>query len=144
VVARCLVSILLGAATFLAASAATAKEFDPGDLCICNSTHCHAISNRPALDALSVFYYTGGKPPPIASSVRVGAPAFELRFTNGYVTGIVATAKLDRFLSYGVNLGGFKRAHWYRVPERAASELRRLTRHLKPLRVTRDSLSRSR
>ena len=45
----------------------------------------------------------------------LGAPSFELRFDNDYVTGIVATARLDRFLSYGVNTGRFEAGRWYRV-----------------------------
>ena len=60
------------------------------------------------------------------------------------MTGIVATARLDRFLSYGVNLGRFQRGIWYRVPARLASELRKLTAGMKPLRVTRAALSKSR
>lgn len=56
---------------------------------------------------------------------------------------MVATAKLDRFLSFGVNLGRFSRGKWYRVPTRGAAELRRLTTALAPLRVTRAALARS-
>jgi hypothetical protein len=141
--ARSLVAILLAGATFFAASAATAKNFDPGDLLICNGKRCLPITKRPVLKELSVFYYTGRKPPPIASPARLRTPGFELRFTNGYVTGIVATAKLDRFLSYGVNLGWFERGRWYRVPDTAARELRSLTIHLKPLRLTQASIDKS-
>jgi hypothetical protein len=144
VTARRLVAILLAAATLVGVSAATAKDFDPGDLRICSTKRCRPITDRPALKVLSAFYYTGRNPPAVASPARLGAPAFELRFTNGYVTGIVATAKLDRFLSYGVHLGRFQQGRWYRVPDRAARELRRLTAHLKPLRVTQGSLSKSR
>ena len=59
-----------------------------------------------------------------------------MKFSNGYVTGIVAAAQLDRFLSYGVNLDQFQRGRWYRVPSAAALELRRLTAGLKPRRLT--------
>lgn len=68
----------------------------------------------------------------------------ELKFRNGYVPGIVARANLDRFLSYGVYLERFRGGRWYRVPTRAAEELRRLTAQLKPLRLTRASIARSR
>jgi hypothetical protein len=67
-----------------------------------------------------------------------------LRFSNGYVTGIVATRRLDRFLSYGVHLERFGRNSWYAVPPRLSAELRRLTAGLRPLRVTRAALARSR
>jgi hypothetical protein len=143
VTARRLVAILLAAATLVAAPAATAKHFDPGDLLICNAKRCRSITSRAVLKVLSVFYYTGRNAPAVASRARLGAPAFELRFTNDYVAGIVATAKLDRFLSYGVHHGWFQPGRWHRVPERAARELRRLTAHLKPLRVTQGSLAKS-
>jgi hypothetical protein len=93
---------------------------------------------------LGPFYYSGGHPS-IARSPSLGVPSFELRFRgNGYATGIVATRKLDRFLSYGVNLDRFRRGRWYRVPPRLALELRRLTARLEPMRLTRSSLQKSR
>ena len=51
--------------------------------------------DRPALTALGAFYYIGYQ---AASRVRrastaLGAPSFELRFDNDYVTGIVAHAR---------------------------------------------------
>jgi hypothetical protein len=141
---RRLVVVLLAVATLVAASTATAKDFAPGDLRICNGQRCVPITNRPALRLLSAFYYNGRTPPAVARAPHIGAAAFELRFRNGYVTGIVATAKLDRFLSYGVNLDQFEQGQWYRVPDRAAQELRRLAAPLRPLRVTPGSLARSR
>jgi hypothetical protein len=147
-------------AVVVLAPAAIAKDFEPGDLRVCNAERCVAITNRPALAALGAFYYGGAcpaaatrdgdcmpnerTPPRAAAAVRLGTPAFELRFRNGYVTGIVATARFDRFLSYGVNLGWFRRGRWYRVPPAAAAELRRLTAGLEPLRVTRAVIARSR
>jgi hypothetical protein len=50
-----------------------------------------------------------------------------LRYRNGYVTGIVATRRLDRFLTYGVIDQRFARETWYAVPRRLSGELRRLT-----------------
>ena len=125
------------------ASAAAAKEFEPGDLRLCNAGRCVRIMDQRALDALGAFYYGSRKPRRVALP-HVGAPYYELRFRNDYVTGIVATAALDRFLSYGVNLDQFARGRWYRGPPRAAAELRRLATSLEPLRLTRAALLRSR
>lgn len=124
-------------------SAAQAKDFGPGDLRVCNAKRCVPLVNTEALPELGAFYYSGGRPAE-AASPRIGAPAFELRFRNGYVTGIVATRRLDRFLSYGVHLGHFRRGTWYRVPHAISLELRALSRGLAPLRVTRAALKRSR
>ena len=82
--------------------------------------------------------------PQSAQTPPLGAQAFELRFVNGYATGIVAGPKLDRFLSYGVNLERFRRGAWYCVPPRFAAELRRLASVLWPLRVTKAALAKSR
>jgi hypothetical protein len=82
---------------------ASAKDFHPGDLRVCNTTRCIAIVNRAMLPQLGSYYY-GGSPPARVRRPKLGAPYYELRFRNGYVTGIVATRQLDRFLSYGVNL----------------------------------------
>jgi hypothetical protein len=122
---------------------AVAKDFDPGDLRLCNSRHCVPVLKPEAIDALARFYYTGSQPAR-ATVVRLGAPAFQLRFRNGYVTGIIATAKLDRFLSYGVYPERFQRGRWYRMPDAASQELRRLAAGLTPLRVTQRMLDRSR
>jgi hypothetical protein len=94
------------------------------------------------LRMLGTFYY-GLNSPPLARAPRLGAPMFELRFTNGYATGIVASARLDRFLSYGVNLGHFRRGSWYRFPAQVSLELRRLARPLTPLHLTRAALYKS-
>jgi hypothetical protein len=123
------------AALLAAASPAVAKDMRPGDLRVCNQSHCVAIRNQAALDAISRFYY-GSPAPRVAARAANGARMFQLRFRNGYVTGIVAGAQLDRFLSYGVNLDQFAKGRWYRVPAIAAAELRRLTKSLRPLRLT--------
>ena len=137
------VIVLTAALALLATPAAVAKDFQPGDLRLCNAKRCVPVMNLRAVKALAGFYYTGSQPAR-APAVRLGAPAFQLRFDNGYVTGIVATKKLDRFLSYGVYLGRFQRGSWYRLPEAAARELRCLAAGLTPLRVTRAALDRSR
>ena len=142
--ARGIVAALLAAAALVATPAATAKDFGPGDLRVCNAQRCAPVVNRAVLPLLGRFYYLDAHDPRVAPRVRLGAPYFELRFKNGYVTGIAASARLDRFLSYGVNLGRFHRGVWYRIPARLASELRALTAGMKPLRVTQAALARSR
>jgi hypothetical protein len=132
------------AAVLVAVPGATAKEFQPGDLRICDHHRCVAITNQSVLNLLGAFYYTGQESPAKAHAPRLGARAFELRFDNGYATGMVATRKLDRFLSFGVNLGRFSRGQWYRLPYGAPRELRRLATALEPLGVTRRSLATSR
>jgi hypothetical protein len=92
---------------------------------------------------LGPFYYSGD-PLSVVPRPRLGAASFELRFRNGYATGIVGSAKLDRFLSYGVHLERFRRGVWYRVPAPLARELRRLAAKLRPIPLTRESLARSR
>jgi len=122
---------------------ASAKDFHPGDLRVCNAARCVAIVNRDVLPRLGSFYYGG----PALLRVRrpkLGAPYYELRFRNGYVTGIVATPRLDRFLSYGVNVDRFARKRWCAVPRRLSREFRRLTVGLRPLRITRAALAKSR
>jgi hypothetical protein len=101
--------LFLLALTFTATSAA--KEFKPGDLRICNANRCVTITDQTLLDALGSFIYMGPQPA-IVRSPRLGVAYFELKFRNGYVPGIVATAKLDRWLSYGVYLGRFARGRW--------------------------------
>lgn len=140
-----LVALALGAAFALAVAAgASAKEFKPGDLRICSRRECVAIRDPRVLTRLGVFYYAGNSSPPEAPTPRLGARAFELRFSDGYVTGVVATAELNRFLSFGVVLGRFAPRQWYRFPKQVARELRRLAAPLEPLRVTRRMLAESR
>ena len=135
--------VLTGLVAALAVPAATAKDFQPGDLRLCNAKRCVAVMEPHAVQALERFYYTGAQPAR-APAVRLGAPVLQLRFRNGYVTGIVGTAKLDRFLSYGVYLERFKRGQWYRLSDTAAAGLRRLAAGLTPMRLTQAMLDRSR
>lgn len=144
---RCLALLLLApllvAAAVLGSVTAQAKEFGPGDLRVCNAHRCTSITTPSVLQQLGAFYY-GGAPLAGAPAPRLGAIEYELRFRNGYVTGIVASARLDRFLSFGVNMGRFGRGQWYRLPAQAAQTLRRLTAILTPLRLTRSAERRSR
>ena len=138
---RLLPALLVG--SLLLVPAAHAKEFKPGDLRVCNAKRCVAVTDRQVLRQLVAFYYSGGSPK-VAESPRMGTSLFQLRFRNGYVTGVVGSARLDRFLSYGVHDGHFRQGVWYRVPARAAQELRELTAQLTPLRLTPSALRRSR
>jgi hypothetical protein len=137
----------LVAAAALAAVALTpsaaAKEFGPGDLRLCDAKRCVPIAERAVLPALGRFDYSD-RPPRVAPSPRLGVPTLELRFDNEYVTGIVAYRSLDRFLSYGVHLGYFKRDRWHAIPARISAELRRLAASLQPIPLTRAALRRSR
>jgi hypothetical protein len=127
---------LLALGALLATSQASAKDFRPGDLQVCGKGRCVPIVNRAVLPVFSAFYW-GPSRVVRAPKVPVGAPAFELRFGHDYVSGIVATRRLDRFRAYGFYCGRFQRGKWYRVPKRAVRELRRLTAPLRPLRVSR-------
>ena len=140
--ARRLFGLLLASAALVFAASAAAKEFEPGDLRLCNAKSCVEITDQTTLDALSAFYY--GRRPRRTRPPALRAPYYELRFENGYATGIVATSALDRFLSYGVNLQQFSRGRWYRVPAAAVAELRRLGASVAPLRLTRAAMRKSR
>jgi hypothetical protein len=140
---RALLGGIVATTALLAVPAAGAKEFHPGDLRACNAKRCVAITSRPVLPQLGSFYYGSYGLTPVHRPA-LGAPYYQLRFRNGYVTGIVAGARLDRFLSYGVNLGRFASGRWYLVPRRVSAELRRLTRGLRPLLLSRAALARSR
>ena len=97
---------------------------------------------RDVLPKVGSFYYTGPCPARVRRP-RLGASYYELRFRNGYVTGIVATRRLDRFLTYGVIDQRFARDTWYAVPRNLSRELRRLTVDLRPVRLTRAALAKS-
>jgi hypothetical protein len=125
------------------AAGAAAKDFSPGDLRICDAKTCVSIDNQRVLTQLSRFYYSVGSPARMLPPT-MRAPYFELKYRNNYVTGIVATRRLDRFLSYGVHLERFKRGTWYRVPTRAAREMRRLTAGMEPLRLSAAAVAKSR
>jgi hypothetical protein len=130
---RTLVIGFVAASALLILPSASAKDFGPGDLRVCNATCCVAIVNREVLPQLGSFYYSGPSPARVRGP-WLGAQYYELRFRNDYVTGIVATRRLDRFLSYGVHLERFARNRWYAVPRQLRHELR----------VTRAALAKSR
>jgi hypothetical protein len=139
---RKLIAAVGATAVLLGAPAATAKDFKPGDLRLCGAKRCIAIRSPQVLRALSVFYYAAGQPP-TATAPELGVRGYELRFRNGYATGIVATDHLDTFLSYGVNLNRFTKNTWYVVPAQVSAGLRHLAWLLTPLHVTAATLQKS-
>ena len=134
---------LAAIAALVALPAASAKDFKPGDVRICNSDHCRTVVDRKVLALLAAFIYRRRTPPARVARPHLGQPYYELRYRNGYVTGIVATQRLDRFLSYGVFLGRFARYRWYQIPTTASRDFRRLTVDLRPLRLSRAAIARS-
>lgn len=139
---KALFVLLAAASVLLFLPAANAKDFGPGDLRVCNATRCVPIVKRDVLPLLGSFYFSGPAPAHLRAPA-LGAAYYELRFRNGYATGIVATRRLDRFLSYGVHLERFDAGTWYAVPRRLSAELRRLTVGMRPLRVTPAALDKS-
>jgi len=139
---RMMLIVLVAVAALVALPAASAKEFKPGDVRVCNPRRCVPIMNRNVLPRLAALYY-GDKAPTPVQRPRLGVPYYELRYRNGYVTGIVASKRLDRFLSYGVVLGRFTPRQWYVVPDKASRELRRLTIGLSPFRLDRAAIAKS-
>ena len=129
----CLAALALLALT--SAPASSAKEFDPGDLRLCNAQTCAVLTNRALLRSLSSFIYGHTTLVHVAAAAR-GAPTLELTFRNGYVAGLVGGKKLDRFRSHGVICGRFRTGWWYRLSPRVSHDLRRAAGRLTPLRFT--------
>jgi hypothetical protein len=134
---------VVAATALLVLPSASAKDFRPGDVRVCNATRCVAIVNRAVQPQLASFYYSG-PPPTRVRRPDLGTPYYELRYRNGYVTGIVATRRLGRFLTYGVHDQRFAADTWYAVPRPVSAELRRVSAVLQPLRLSRAALARSR
>lgn len=135
---------LLPSATVVPASA---KEFRPGDLKLCNDQRCIVILDRcivildrSLLGGLSKFYF--GAPAPAARKPRIGSPYLQISSSDGHVTGIVGAARLDRFRSGG--MGRFSSDAWYRVPASVARGLRALAAGMKPLIATSSTIGRTR
>ena len=108
---------LVAAAALLVVPSASAKDFGPGDLRVCNAKRCVPIVEaRRAAAARRLLLQRPG-----ALTRRPGSRRSERRTTScasGTATprGIVATRQLDRFLSYGVHLERFARDQWYGSP----------------------------
>ena len=140
-IVRVALAAVVAVTACVALPSASAKGFDPGDVRVCNARHCVPVINRQVLPLFASLY--GARTSRVARP-RLGVAYYELRYRNGYVTGIVATRRLDRFLSYGVNLGRLRRDQWYAVPHKLSSDFRRLIVGLRPLRLSRAALAKSR
>jgi hypothetical protein len=140
---RMLVPVIALLSLVLLPQAAGAKSLQPGDVLVCDATTCIPIMDQRVVDGLAHMYY-GSRAPVRVHAPKLGKPYVYLRFRNQYITGIVATDHLDRFLSYGVNSSQFGADSWYAVPPAAAAGLRRLTWGMHPLHVNWSALSRSR
>lgn len=118
--------------TLVAVPLAAGKDFKPGDIRVCVAATCLRLNDQGALDALSAFYYSSAHNPRLQTAPGARAPYVELRFPNGYVTGIAAGRSYDHFLSYGVNLDQFRARTWYAIPARASLAIKRLAARLAP------------
>jgi hypothetical protein len=128
---------LLGAlfvGTLIATAAAWAKDIRPGELRICGAVHCRVVDEPHQARAFAELFW-GEDPVVRARQPRLGAPVYQLRFKDGFVSAII-TATAIRV--HGLNCGRFQRGKWYRLPD----ELQRLTVGLRPKRL-RASIPRS-
>ena len=144
--ARMMLAWLVAAVVVLAlwlAPLAAGKDFKPGDIRVCAGAKCLPLDDRRALDALSAFYYSAKLSPRSETAPAARAPYVELRFRNGYITGIAAGLRYDHFLSYGVNLDQFVARTWYAIPLRASAAIRRLAAKLAPPALPSDILGKS-
>lgn len=121
---------LLATVALAAASVAVAKDFPPGSVRVCGH-RCLPLTDVRALVALSAFYY-GPHAPAAARAPARGGPYVQLRYPDGYVTGVAAGPRFDRFLSFGVNLNQFAARRWYRIPAAAAAAIRLLAAQVAP------------
>ena len=112
--------VALAASALLVLPSANAKNFGPGDIRVCNAKRCVPIVKPDVLPLLGSLYYSGPAPAHLRAPA-LGTAYYQLRFRNNYVTGIVATRQLDRFLSYGVHLERFDANIVVRGPAQAVS-----------------------
>ena len=96
---------------------------------VCGAERCALVTDATALRALNRFVYGPNRVTPVGAP-RVGARVFALDL------GGLFGARLDTFRSHGIVCGRFERGRWYRVPERIARELRRVTFGLTPRRLS--------
>jgi hypothetical protein len=142
VIAGLLGTMVLGTALWLAVPAG-AKDFRPGDIRVCTGRTCVVLRDQKVLNTLANFYYRRAQVPKVTTAPASRAPYVELRFRNGYVTGIAAGAHYDHFLSYGVNLDQFRARTWYAIPDRVSAALAQLAAQLHPRPLPSDVLNRS-
>jgi hypothetical protein len=108
-------------------SAASAKDFQPGDLRICGAVHCRVVTDPVESEAFGNLLYGSGSVMR-ARTPPVGSPVFQVRTKNGPL-GAIITAKSIRV--HGLNCGRFQRGRWYRL----SPALRHLTTGLRPKRL---------
>jgi hypothetical protein len=120
-----LLTAALAAAALVVTVSTSAKDFEPGDVRLCDPQRCLAVSERAVLRSLSSFIY-GDRRPAQVRAPRLGDPVLQLRLRNGYVAGLVGSPRLDHFRSHGVICGRFRRGRWYRLGAALAHDLRRL------------------
>jgi len=118
---------------------AEAKTFKPRDVSVCGVTKCLPLTNRAALNALSAFYYSA-EVPKSESKPPAHSHYVQLRYRNGYVTGIAAGSGYDHFLSYGVNEDQFTAQTWYAIPPAASAAIKTLAAKVRPRLVPLDIL----
>jgi hypothetical protein len=106
-----------------------------GPSLVCGRHRCVSIKNPHLARILSDFYWSAERPRR-APRVPLGTPGFELRWSDGYATGMVAGTMLKRFRAYGFYCERFQRGKWYWIPPRAAAALRRMTAGMRPMRVS--------
>jgi hypothetical protein len=126
----------------MAVPASAKGPFRPGELRLCDDQRCVPLVDQKLLNGLALFYYPPGRQPAEVRKPGLGAPYFQLK-SGTYVSGIAATAQLDRFRS-SCNCGHFGPDDWYRVPAKVARQLRKLAAELTPLRVTESTIGRTR
>lgn len=115
------------ACALIAAAAASAKEIRPGDLRICGAKSCRAVNDPVTARAFGEFFY-GRSRVFRAPTPRLGSPVVRVRFSNGFVAGVL-TATAIRV--NGVDCERFHGSNWYRLP----AKLRGLTAGLEPRRL---------
>ena len=115
------------AAIALSATAASAKEIRPGDLLVCGAWHCRSVTQPVQARAFASFLWGPGRVVR-APTPRVGSSVFQLRFTDGFVVGVMTGTAIRL---NGVNCGRFRRGRWYVLPR----ALRGLAAGLEPKRL---------
>ena len=119
--------VVVAAVALGCAAAATAK-IGPS-VRVCGATRCALVDDAATLRALNTFVYGPTRVTRVRAP-RVDAPVFALDL------GGVFSQDFEKFRSHGIICQRFERGRWYRVPERIARELRRVTCGLAPRRLS--------
>ena len=123
--------------------ASSAKSITPGTLRLCDADYtCVTITDPVATTALARFVARGSASSRLPRP-RLGTPYLDLRFVGGSISGIVATAHLDRFLNYSLHTTRFVGGTWYRLPPKVSAELRRLAVGMRPVPLNWSAIARA-